>query len=115
QPPVIAAQNSSTKAGTSVTINLGLSDPDNNLDLTTLKIIAQPKSGAKASIDQSGRLVVDYTSITFVGEDLLTLEVCDLAGVCSQKVVQITVNETDVDSTIVVYNAISPNSDGKND
>ncbi|HZY82959.1 MAG TPA: gliding motility-associated C-terminal domain-containing protein [Cyclobacteriaceae bacterium] len=112
QPPAITTTTSSTELQGSVNIDLGplLSDPDNNLDLTTLKIVVQPKSGAKATIDQNGRLNVDYSSTTFEGEDELTVEVCDIAGVCARQTIKITVS-----GEVMVYNAVSPNGDGKND
>lgn len=111
QPPVIAAGTATTSVGGTVTLDLGplLSDPDNNLDLTTLKIISQPTSGAVATI-VDGQLVIDYTGSSFAGEDEVTIEVCDIAGSCVQQVIRITVA-----SDIVVYNAVSPNGDGKND
>ncbi len=93
-------------------VDLGplLSDPDNNIDLTTLKIITQPTSGATASIDASGRLSIDYSSTSFVGDDELVIEVCDLAGSCIQRTIVVK-----VDGDVKFYNAVSPNNDGKND
>lgn len=112
QPPVIATTSSSTAAGSTLTIPLSplLSDPDNNLNLSTLKIAIQPKSGAIATIDQNGQLVIDYSGVTFTGDDELTIEVCDLANSCVQQ--KITIR---VEGSVVVYNAVSPNGDGKND
>lgn len=111
-PPVIAASASSAGIEGTVTIDLTalISDPDNNLDLSTLRIVVPPKSGAIASIDQNGQLHIDYAGLTFEGEDELTIEVCDLAGICAQRLLTINVS-----GELTVYNAVSPNGDGKND
>lgn len=112
QPPVITTTTSSTEIQGTATINLTplLSDPDNNLDLSTLKIVVQPKSGATASIDQNGQLTVNYAGVSFSGEDELTIEICDIAGSCVQQVIKINVS-----GDVMAYNAVSPNGDGKND
>lgn len=111
QPPVITTTSVQTVVEGSVTIKITdlLSDPDNNLDLSTLKIVLQPKSGASASIDGSFNLVINYTGVSFAGMDELTLEVCDLSGACVQQKISI-----EVIGDIIVYNAISPNGDNKN-
>jgi gliding motility-associated-like protein len=111
QPPVITTTSVQTVVEGSVTIKITdlLSDPDNNLDLSTLKIVVQPKSGASASIDGSFNLIINYTGVSFAGLDELTLEVCDLSGACVQQKFSI-----EVIGDIIVYNAISPNGDNKN-
>jgi uncharacterized delta-60 repeat protein/gliding motility-associated-like protein len=112
QPPTIAATIVEAPVEGKVTVDLTglLSDPDNNLDLSTLKIIIQPSSGAKASIDAQRNLILDYAGISFSGREKLTLEVCDLLGACSQKEIEI-----DVVGDIIVYNGVSPNGDMNND
>lgn len=112
QPPSIAPTTVQTAIEGKVTVNLTalLSDPDNNLDLSTLKVIVQPLSGAKASIDAQRNLILDYKGISFSGKEKLTLEVCDLLGACSQKEVEI-----DVAGDVVIYNGMSPNGDMDND
>ena len=82
-----------------------------NLDLSTLKILVPPLSGADASFDPTNNLIVDYNGLKFVGTDQLTIEVCDLVGLCTQEIIFIEVTPP----TIVVYNAVSPNGDGKHD
>jgi gliding motility-associated-like protein len=111
-PPTIAATTVQTTIEGKVTLNLItlISDPDNNLDLSTLKVIVQPLSGAKASIDAQRNLTLDYKGISFSGKEKLTLEVCDLLGACSQKEIEI-----DVVGNIIVFNGISPNGDTDND
>jgi gliding motility-associated-like protein len=112
QPPAIITATSGTGISGTATIDLTplISDPDNNLDMATLRIVVQPKSGATATIDQNGQLRVDYSGSSFAGSDELTIEVCDIAGSCVQQVIRIIVS-----GEIVVFNAVSPNGDGKND
>jgi gliding motility-associated-like protein len=113
QPPLIASVSLTTSVGSILHIDLDLSDPDDNLDLSTLKILTQPASGAIATIDQTGRLSIDYSNSPFIGDDQLVVEVCDLAGSCFQRTITIQVQGSDGD--VRIYNAISPNNDGKND
>ena len=111
QPPVIAAATAQTEVEGFVTLTLTglLSDPDNNLDLSTLRIIQQPSSGAPASINSNNDLIINYQGLSFAGIDELTIEVCDLSGECVQRIITI-----DVVGDIITYNAISPNDDNKN-
>jgi gliding motility-associated-like protein len=111
QPPVIQTTSLATQIDGEVTLSLLslISDPDNNLDLTKLTIVSQPKSGAVASIDANQNLIIDYENIAFAGLDELTIEVCDLAGSCVQQKISI-----DVAGDIIVYNGISPNGDDQN-
>lgn len=108
--PSIAINAQTTTVNGSVSINLTsvISDPDNNLDPSTFQIVSPPISGALASIT-GGVLTIDYSNVNFAGTDELTIEACDLAGVCTQAVITIEVE------AIIVNNAISPNGDGKND
>lgn len=112
QPPsIIAAKIQTTLEATEI-IKLSelISDPDGNLDLSTLKVTEQPISGAPATIDAQYQLVVDYARISFSGPDELTIEVCDFSGVCVQQKISI-----EVIGEIVIYNGISPNGDEAND
>jgi len=110
QPPVIATASlqAEVEGSVSLTITNLLSDPDNNLDLSTLRIIQQPTSGASASINSNNELILDYQGLSFAGIDELTIEVCDLVGECVQQKITI-----DVIGDIISYNAISPNDDNK--
>ena len=112
QPPVIAPTTETTTIGGEVVLDLTtiVSDPNNNIDLSTLSIISQPLSGAPAVIDSTHHLIVNYQGISFSGADKLTIQVCDLVGACSQQEIII-----DVGGSVIVYNAVSPNGDGKND
>jgi gliding motility-associated-like protein len=111
QPPQFTSIAATTPAGSTLIIPLFplLSDPDNNLDTASIQVIVPPVSQATTSI-VNGVLTINYDGINFAGADYLTLEVCDLTGACVQQVIYI-----DVVGDVVVYNALSPNGDGKND
>ncbi len=111
-PPVISTTQINTVVEGKGIVNLSalISDPDNNLDYTTLKVTQQPTSGATATIDANNQLTIDYAGKAFVGMDKLTIEICDLAGKCTQQILTV-----DVIGEIVIYSGISPNGDGLND
>lgn len=118
QPPTIDTSGLNvTPNVTEVTFDLTtiISDPNNNLDFTTLSIITQPTSGAVATIDGSGVLTIDYTGITFSGDDQLEIEVCDLVGVCSTQIITIPNVEVGNNPPLRVFNGVSPNGDGYHD
>jgi gliding motility-associated-like protein len=110
-PPIVTTTSAKIVVEGIATIDLFsfISDPDNNLDLASLRVAKQPTSGAPAVINNT-ILTIDYAGVNFVGTDQLTIEVCDLAAACTQQIVTI-----EVDGEIVVYNAISPNGDSKNE
>ena len=92
-----------------------ISDEDDNLDITTLRIIDGPASGGipsggKATLDASHNLLLDYRNINFAGKEYITLQVCDMQGLCAQQ--QLTI---DVVGEVLVYNGLTPNGDGIND
>ncbi len=90
-----------------------ISDPDGNEDLSSLFVSSQPISGAPATIEGS-TLIVDYTNIEFKGTDRLEITVCDTEGECADEELTILVGDVEV-ADFLVYNAVSPNGDGKND
>jgi gliding motility-associated-like protein len=77
------------------TVNIDLtslvSDPDGNIDLTTLEIIQNTVSGAVAAINSHNQLVIDYSGVNFSGMDHVNVRICDAIGVCSQSTIQIVV------------------------
>jgi gliding motility-associated-like protein len=110
-PPVITPDTLVALVEGEVNISLlsFLSDPENNLDLSTLRIVTQPSSGATAQI-VDGSLVINYKGISFSGRDRVVIEICDQRASCTQEEIFI-----DVIGDIKVYNAVSPNGDDKNE
>ncbi|HNP18524.1 MAG TPA: gliding motility-associated C-terminal domain-containing protein [Fulvivirga sp.] len=114
--PIITPGTLSVDPGGKVSLDLLaiISDANNNLDPSSLRIVQQPISGALAVIDANFMLTIDYTGIVFVGTDQLSIEACDFIGACTTSVIFIEVNLPS-DPPVTVYNAISPNGDGKHD
>jgi gliding motility-associated-like protein len=79
------------------------------LDINSLSVVVPPLSGAKATIS-AGSLTLDYAGIAFAGSDVLTVRACDLLANCANGDIAVSVA-----GEIVMYNAVSPNADGKND
>lgn len=111
QPPVINTMPLSTTIGGGITLNLLdlISDADNNLVPSSLRVVQQPTSGASTTL-VNGLLTISYGLVAFVGKDQLTLEVCDVFNACTQQLFVV-----DVIGKIEIYNGLSPGSDGKND
>lgn len=118
-PPTIDAQGFEIPANTteiSFDLTSLISDPNNNLDFSSLRIVTQPISGAIASINSNGLLMLDYRGVTFSGNDQLEVEVCDLVGVCTVQLIIIpNVNVGGENPPLKVFNAVSPNDDGIHD
>ncbi|MDQ2656103.1 MAG: gliding motility-associated C-terminal domain-containing protein, partial [Bacteroidota bacterium] len=112
-PPVIASATKTTQLGFKVNVDLAalISDPDDNLDLTSIRIVQQPSSGATATIDGDLQLRISYDGMSFTGKDQLTIEVCDDLGECAQNIITIEVQNS---GEIIVFNAVAPNSSGDN-
>ncbi len=110
-PPVIGDNTGSTQIGNTIDLDFTslITDPDDNLDAASLKVIIPPGSGASYIITGL-KIKLDYTGTNFAGPDQFTIEVCDLALACTQKVVNVV-----VEGDVVVFNGISPNGDGFND
>ncbi|MBL7874576.1 MAG: gliding motility-associated C-terminal domain-containing protein, partial [Cyclobacteriaceae bacterium] len=110
-PPVIASSTSTAFLESTVAIDLCplLSDPENDLDISTLQATGTLSSGAPFVITNC-TLSINYAGIPFPGTDELAISVCDLTGLCTDQLVSI-----ELSGDIEVYNALSPNGDGKND
>ncbi|TXI67801.1 MAG: T9SS type B sorting domain-containing protein [Cyclobacteriaceae bacterium] len=113
QPPIIENTTSSVAIGGVITINLPdlISDPNNNLDLSSLQVLdGVSQAGAFATINASHELVLDYQGVAFNGTDVVTIEACDFDLACTQEQLSI-----EVIGSVIVYNALSPNGDTKNE
>ena len=118
-PPVIDTVGVSPMVGStevSIDLNSIISDPNGNIDFASIIVVNQPLSGALATIDASGLLIIDYRGISFTGTDQLTIQVCDLVGVCTIETISIpNVEVGGTNPPISVFNGVSPDNDGHND
>jgi len=109
-PPTITTSTLSTTLGGSTSLDLtSLITTQGTLDPASLIVKVQPPSGANATIVPPATLKVDYTGIAFAGEEIVTIEACDVSGACTTQVFTIK-----VDGTVIYFNAISANGDDKN-
>jgi hypothetical protein len=115
-PPVVGSTSISGKAGKVISQNvIGLfSDPDgsSDLDFSTLKIKAQPSSGAVASINSAGDLTVNYSSLGFTGNESVKIEICDGTGACAENAVSLNIANSapqfsDASVAVVAGNAVA--------
>nr|MCU0358410.1 FG-GAP-like repeat-containing protein [Cyclobacteriaceae bacterium] len=111
-PPVIVTTVSGIFVEGVVRVDLTplISDPDNNLDISSLHLLSNSTTaGAAASISTGNELILDYGGVLFSGKDRIGIEVCDLLGACTQQSLEI-----DVTGDIVIFNGFSPNGDDFN-
>jgi gliding motility-associated-like protein len=110
KPPDISAPDRKTSAGGNVAFDVSqiFSDPDNNIDLSTLTV----SSGNGAQVIIAGGFVtINYgNKPTYEGTDNVTFNVCDTGGRCASSTVTI-----EVSAEPFVYTGLSPNGDGIND
>jgi len=112
RPPEIEATVTAVWIEGKVSIDLNplISDPDDNLDIATLRVLTpQSQRGASTSLNNQ-LLTLDYSGVLFAGSDFVDFLVCDLFNVCTQQTLQV-----EVGGDIEVFNAISPNGDTKNE
>lgn len=82
-----------TRGSTTIDLKTLIADANNDVDMTTLTITQLPSSGT-ATLNSSGFLTLDFTSVNFSGTTTTTLNVCDAGGLCDQAVVTINVTNT---------------------
>jgi gliding motility-associated-like protein len=109
KPPVITGENKQTAAGGNIALSTTiLSDPDNNLDLTTLVVTS--KQGAAVTVN-NGIITVNYSSLPdYEGNDEITITICDTAGRCLTETISV-----EVGADAFIFSGMSPNGDGMND
>ena len=113
----------STTSGIKYLFNLPLSEIDGNPNINSFRIEAMSSLGGKPKVNfsldsLSLDIEIDYTTVPdYEGTDRLLLRVCDIdeAGNenCAIQTFKISVKSKGSD--IEVYNALSPNGDGKHD
>ena len=112
QPPIITTQSIGiTIGGTTLPLNLlpFISTFNSTVVVSSILVVTQPPSGARANV-VDGVLTIDYTGLSFVGRESITIRACDTNGNCTTQLFEI-----EVIGDIVIYNAVSPNGDGKNE
>ncbi|NOS91417.1 MAG: T9SS type B sorting domain-containing protein [Cyclobacteriaceae bacterium] len=108
--PVIATQTLTTQVEGKIEINLqSLITTPGTLDPISIKVITQPASGAVASITNF-LLTINYKGKPFSGKETIVIEACNTNGLCGQQTFVI-----EVAGDVIVFNAVSPNGDGKNE
>lgn len=111
--PVLGADRDTTKEIVPVTINILKNDydPDNDLDLSTLKIVEKPLHG-QVVVNQNNTITYTPDDYFRNENDVFYYEVCDLAGLCSRAQVIVRVGEGD---PLIVPQIFTPNGDGIHD
>lgn len=113
--PTITISTLKTVINNSASIDLTtiISDQDGNLDPQSFAIlpnVAPTPSRVGTATISGGILTIDYSGTNFAGTDYVTIQACDLDGLCATAEIAI-----QVEGDIIVRNGISPNGDGKND
>jgi gliding motility-associated-like protein len=112
-PPVITQKEISCQIEGIAVADLTkiISDPDNNIDYSSIRLLSGfTGRNVPAAIDANYTLTVNYKGMPFTGIDHVTIEACDLQGLCIQKILEI-----DIVGEVVVFNGITPDGDGRND
>ncbi len=106
-PPIAVDDSARTKYNQLTPIAVTLNDTLNGTD--SIAIVTQPTRG---SVLIQADKTINYTpSLNFCGKDSFQYVICNRVG-CDSAWVRIDVSCGD---TLIIYNAISPNGDGKND
>lgn len=109
-PPVVVDDETSTGAATATTIAVldNDSDPDGNLDPSTLAVATQPTNGT-VTVNSDG--TITYTPDPgFSGNDSFTYEVCDTTALCATATVTVTVDAAPSPPVAVNDTASTPKS-----
>ena len=82
-----------TNEDTPVTICVPVNDtdPDGNLDITTVTVTAQPSNGTVTSVDPLTGCITYTPDPNYNGPDTLVYQICDALGLCDTAIVYIEV------------------------
>lgn len=111
--PILGTDRDTTKEIVPVTINVLKNDydPDNDLDLSTLKIVEKPLHG-QVAINHDNTITYTPDDYFRNENDVFYYEVCDLVGLCTRAQVIVRVGEGD---PLIVPQIFTPNGDGIHD
>ncbi|MEI9921894.1 MAG: gliding motility-associated C-terminal domain-containing protein [Bacteroidota bacterium] len=108
-PEIQSSPLTTTPGGTIVMDLKPLITTPGTLDVNSIKITSGLSSGANAMIED-GVLTITYSGSPFTGVESITVQACNTNGNCSEQDFEVRVV-----GELTVYNAVSPNGDGKND
>lgn len=116
-PPVANTDYGTTFRSGNITVNVleNDTDPENNIDPSSLEVISDLKSGADVYIDENWQIQIDYFNVPeFINEDTLVYKICDQLDYCDSATLVISVGYESGDP-VQVPDGFSPNGDGVND
>lgn len=95
QPPIAVNDFESTMKNTSVIVNVpgNDSDPDGNLDLTSVTIDTPPANGTIDFINPTTGATTYTPNTDYLGTDTYVYEICDTDDLCDTATVTITITE----------------------
>lgn len=84
-PPEVADDNLRVCVNESGSVNVlaNDTDPDNNLDPSSLTIITDPGNGTITNINTTTGVVTYMPDTNYIGNDIATYQVCDTEGACA--------------------------------
>ncbi|MEM7107115.1 MAG: FG-GAP-like repeat-containing protein [Bacteroidota bacterium] len=109
-PPIVETSTLEGSEIFSIDLCALINDADHSFEELTISVLSTT-SGVATSIDGCD-LILDYSDVSFEGVDNIELEACDPLDACGVNTVDIIFDGI---SEFLVYNAVSPNNDGKND
>ncbi len=94
--PSFADQSLTVKANNQIIYDLKplMTDADNNIVVSTTRVVTSPASGLVASVDANAMLTLNYQNVIFAGDETIQLEVCDAGNVCAQNTINVHVSNT---------------------
>lgn len=94
--PLTMADFGGVAQGGTISLNVvdNDTDPDGNLDPSTIAVVQPPVSGASVATNENGWVTINYQQVSsFFGSDTMTYQVCDSLGLCDVNTIYINVFE----------------------